>query len=310
MIKIENTEIFGWKMAIAGCRNPMNSRNKSDTIWITEDGNFYDINGNSGPYYNSEEGIDEYNFDPFYAGMRIGPADHKLLMNLCKGGTEESKWRRMVHVQMDVTAPLYWWKEFETYKVGTVSNSCSTMHKIHAKKFTLDDFSCEHLFTGRIKDYDLSEYHRLEKEEVDKVDEMSYEEYQAYDFKYADVHEYIVRELGAYESYTDYSECGSDIEIENYSIDLLKETLYVLNHYREKFLETKDKRYWWQMIQLLPSSYNQKRTIDLNYEVLAAQYRQRKDHKLDEWREYCSWIKSLPYSEFITVETNDHLEAE
>ena len=291
MIEIENTEVTGWRAAIRGARNPMNSWGKSDTVYITTQ-------------FCDDE--DDFKLAALCGGVApiIKENDHKLLMNLCKGGTEEAKWRRMVHVSVDITAPLYWWKEFETYKVGTVSNSCSTMHKIHAKKFTLDDFSCEHLFTGRIKDYDLSEYHRLEKEEDDKVDEMSYEEYQAYEFKYADVHEYIVRELGAYESYTDYSECGSDIEIENYSIDLLKETLYVLNHYREKFLETKDKRYWWQMIQLLPSSYNQKRTIDLNYEVLAAQYQQRKNHKLDEWRQYCKWIKTLPYSEFIVGEEN------
>ena len=162
--------------------------------------------------------------------------DHKLLMNLCKGGTEEAKWRRMVHVQMDVTAPLYWWKEFETYKIGTVSNSCSTMHKIQAKEFTLDDFSCEHLLSD--------------------------------------------------------------------GLSLLNEIIYTLNLYRTFYNDHSfddPKVPWWQMIQLLPTSYNQRRTIDLNYEVLAAQYRQRKDHKLDEWHQYTDWIRSLPYSEFITM---------
>lgn len=253
-IKIENTEVFGWKSAIRGARNPMNSWEKSDSIWITENGDFYDINGNSGPYYNPEEGCDEDHFDPCYAGMIIGSNDYKLLMNLCKGGTEESKWRRMVHVQMDITAPLYWWKEFETYKVGTVSNSCSTMHKIQAKEFTLDDFSHEHLI-----DYEL------------------------------------------------YSETETEVLLDglfsvNSGLQALLKVIDALNFHREKFLETKDKKYWWQIIQLLPTSYNQKRTIDLNYEVLAAQYRQRKDHKLTEWLDYCSFIKSLSYSEFITIE--------
>ena len=235
-IKIENTQVFGWEAAIRGSRNPMNSWKKSDS-----------------EFYNEE--AQEFPHDKLTGLIKIGPNDHKLLMNLCKGGTEESKWRRMVHVQMDVTAPLYWWKEFETYKVGTVSNSCSTMHKIHAKEFTLDDFSYEHLF--------------------DQQDDIfaSIE-----GLPFADKETWICPKM------------------------LMWELIQMLNFYREKFLETKDKRYWWQMIQLLPSSYNQKRTIDLNYEVLAAQYRQRKDHKLDEWRQYCDWIKTLPYSEFITLE--------
>ena len=260
MIKIENTEVFGWKMAIAGCRNPMNSRAKSDTLWLdTEYGDYQTIEGNQGPFhhFNNTEMMKEYNVDDFLlSGMYIGPNDHKLLTNLCKGGTEEAKWRRMIHVQMDVTAPLYWWKEFETYKIGTVSNSCSTMHKIQAKEFTLDDFSCEHLG-----------YYDPEK------------------------------------GNTEQDDTGIGVDgIQAWPTDILCDLVDCLNHNRIRFLETKDKKYWWQMIQLLPSSYNQKRTIDLNYEVLASQYRQRKDHKLDEWRQYCDWIKTLPYSEFITME--------
>ena len=261
-IKIGNTNVFGWEAAIRGARNPMNSWNKSDSIWVTEDGDFYDINGNSGAYYNQ--------FDQSYAGLRIGPNDHKLLMNLCKGGTEESKWRRMVHVQMDVTAPLYWWKEFDTYKVGTVSNSCSTMHKIHAKEFTLEDFSCGKLITE-------DEVNELESNDPNYMEEACLAAH--------------VNEDGTI-SLRDFV----------YPEDILRETIQMLNICRELYLRDKNKRYWWQMIQLLPSSYNQKRTIDLNYEVLASQYRQRKDHKLDEWHQYCNWIRSLPYSEFITME--------
>lgn len=194
----------------------------------------------------------------------LGFSDHKLLMNLCKGGTEEAKWRRMIHVSMDITAPLYWWKEFETYKVATVSNSCSTMHKIHAKEFTLDDFSCEHL--------------------LDCDDPLE----SAFDIPLIGV------------EFTDlYDDSGRIIQT---PMDILKHTIEMLNRARELFLKDKDKSNWWQMIQLLPTSYNQKRTIDLNYEVLASQYRQRKEHKLQEWLDYCSFIKSLPYSEFITLE--------
>lgn len=233
-IKIEKTRVFGWEAAIRGARNPMNSWEKSDSQFICPD-----------------ERTSRWCGDP-----EIGSNDHKLLMNLCKGGTEEAKWRRMVHVQMDVMAPLYWWKEFETYKIATVSNSCSTMHKIQAKVFTLDDFSCEHLG-----------HYDPEKENTEQDD------------------------------------TGIGVDgIQAWPTDILCDLVDCLNYNRIKFLETKDKKYWWQMIQLLPSSYNQKRTIDLNYEVLAAQYRQRKDHKLDEWHQYCDWIRGLPYSEFITME--------
>lgn len=242
-IKIENTQVFGWEAAIRGARNPMNSWEKSDSVYIPA-------------YYCDEE--KDLELAKMCGGVApiIKENDHKLLTNLCKGGTEEAKWRRMIHVQMDVTAPLYWWKEFETYKIGTVSNSCSTMHKIQAKEFTLDDFSCEHLG-----------YYDPEK------------------------------------GNTEQDDTGIGVDgIQAWPTDILCDLVDCLNHNRIRFLETKDKKYWWQMIQLLPSSYNQKRTIDLNYEVLASQYRQRKDHKLDEWRQYCDWIKTLPYSEFITME--------
>ena len=247
MIKIESTQVFGWEAAIRGARNPMNSWEKSDSTFLYRlliKGNIlkkiYRYIKKKIFHIEDMECIDqkEEHEIKISDSMSIGPADHKLLMNLCKGGTEEAKWRRMIHVQMDVTAPLYWWKEFETYKVGTVSNSCSTMHKIHEKEFTLEDFSHEHI---------------------------------------------------------------QDIFDDDY-IDCLKNTVSWLNQARNEFLETKDKKYWWQMIQLLPSSYDQTRTVDLNYEVLASQYRQRKNHKLDEWHQYCDWIKTLPYSEFITME--------
>ena len=248
-IKIENTQVFGWEAAIRGSRAPMNSWEKSDSAF-QHSTTYYDIFGHmTNPVADFDNGCD----------IIIGPNDHKLLMNLCKGGTEEAKWRRMVHVQMDVTAPLYWWKEFETYKVGTVSNGCSTMHKIQAKVFTLDDFSCEHLG-----------YYDPEKENTEQDD------------------------------------TGIGVDgVQAWPTDILCDLVDCLNHNRIRFIETKDKKYWYQMIQLLPSSYNQRRTIDLNYEVLAAQYRQRKDHKLDEWHQYCDWIKTLPYSEFITMEENN-----
>lgn len=292
-IEIINTQVFGWEAAIRGARNPMNSWEKSDSWFLDRydnDASEWDAHSFSLPAVYIKDDLskktievrwypvlengkldrqsivingeidDRFTFSPCI----IGPADHKLLMNLCKGGTEEAKWRRMVHVSMDVTAPLYWWKEFETYKVGTVSNSCSTMHKIQAKEFTLDDFSCEHL--------------------LDCDDPLE----SAFDIPLIGV------------EFTDlYDDSGRIIQT---PMDILKHTIEMLNRARELFLKDKDKSDWWQMIQLLPSSYNQRRTIDLNYEVLASQYRQRKEHKLDEWRQYCEWIKKLPYSEFITME--------
>ena len=211
MIKIEKTEVFGWEAAIRGMRNPMNSWEKSDSEYAI---NMVD---------NSNDPICAY----------IGPNDHELMTKLAKAGSTHAKYRRMITVYVDITAPLYWWKEFDTYKVGTVANSCSTMHKIHEQEFTMEDFSHEHL---------------------DKVT--------------TDTFNYIIAQL---------------------------------NYNRQQYLKTKDKNQWWQMIQLLPSSYNQRRTVMLNYEVLANIYRDRKNHKLDEWRYFCDWIEELPYSEIITL---------
>lgn len=208
MIKFENLDIFGWEAAIRGMRNPHNSWDKSD----------------SGLY-----SIGEHN-----VGVEIGDNDYSLMKNLAKAGTDHRKFMRMIVVHVDILAPLYWWKEFDTYKIGTVANSCSTMHKIAEKEFEFSDFSNENLML-------------------------------------------------------------------NY-VDILVDVIVALNKAREEYLETKDKKYWWQMIQLLPSSYNQRRTIMLNYEVLANIYKSRKGHKLDEWCEFCKWIEELPYSELITGE--------
>ena len=202
MIKIENVEVVGWEHAIRGMRNPHNSWDKSDSI------------------------IDEIGL------YEIGNNDLDLMKRLRNAGTDHRKFMRMIVVYADVTAPLYWWKEADTYKVGTVRNSCYTMHKIADKAFTLDDFSHEHL------SYDV--------------------------------------------------------------VDVLKELINALNIRRKDFLETKQKTFWWDIIQLLPSSYNQRATLMLNYEVLANMYHSRKAHKLDEWVEFCKWIETLPYSELIT----------
>ena len=279
-IKIENAQVFGWEGAIRGARNPMNSWKKSDSAFLDrysiKNGLLKKIYCNilkkifhkEDMGYIRDSGEHEIRvLDSF----TIGPNDYKLLINLCKGGTEEAKWRRMIHVQMDVTAPLYWWKEADTYRVGTVSNSCSTMHKIQAKEFTLEDFSCEHLIFE--EDVSDEEFEGLSQERWDALNE-----------KYCGV------------------ENSDFVDFNTFPGESLKYTIAFLNKARELFIKTKDKKYWYIMIQLLPSSYNQRRTIDLNYEVLAAQYRQRKNHKLQEWLDYCSFIKSLPYSEFITLE--------
>ena len=221
MIKIENYEVVGWEHAIRGMRNPMNSWEKSDSLFEDADGEYYTLYGNHRPRNGERAGC-----------VEVGTNDHELMMKLANAGPVHGKFRRMITVYVDITAPLYWWKEFDTYKVGTVANSCSTMHKIHAKDFTLDDFSCEHLNSPNIL--------------------------------------------------------------------LLQEIIHTLNVERENFVKYDDKDFWHQMIQLLPSSYNQKRTVQLNYEVLANMYEYRKAHKLDEWREFCKWIESLPYSEIIT----------
>lgn len=216
---------------IQGMRNPMNSWEKSDTCFSDESCvNCYD---------NQRDLCDKDSF--FRKDEELGSNDHSLMQRLSNAGTEHRKYMRMMPVYVRITAPLYWWKEFDTYKVGTVANSCSTMHKIAEKEFTLEDFSCEHLM-------DFEEKGKLR-----------------------------------------FSPLGT-----------LQNTIDELNDCRDLYLKTKDKAYWWQMIQLLPSSYNQTRNVMLNYEVLANIYRQRKNHKLDEWREFCKWIESLPYKELIT----------
>lgn len=243
MIEIENEEIVGWEAAIRGMRNPMNSWEKSDSGWFSSE----DDMGVDYVQYNSHSDPSELYF--------IGQNDYDLMKRLRNAGTDHRKFMRMITVYVDVTAPLYWWKEFDTYKVGTVANSCSTMHKIHAKEFTLEDFSQEHLLDGRGL--------KVSHEDNCTPDE-------------------------------------SDFGFRLSGKELLKTTVNTLNYYRRIFLETNNKKYWWQMIQLLPSSYNQRRTIMLNYEVLANIYKSRRNHKLDEWRAFCEWIENLPHSELIT----------
>ena len=260
MIKFENTEVLGWGHAIRGMRNPMNSWDRSDSGWQS-------LAPSQRDDYILISEEDDYDF-------WIGPNDAKLMENLSKAGTDHRKFMRMIAVYVDITAPLYWWKEFDTYKIGTVANSCSTMHKIHAKEFDISDFSVEHLETTARFDED-GEPHQP----------------------------YMV----------------------------VKSVIDCLNACRETYLKTKDKTDWWQMIQLLPSSYNQERTVMLNYEVLANIYKSRRNHKLDEWAEhknidietlkryyvgdyvlldekslsdigFCDWIKTLPFSKIITGE--------
>lgn len=228
MLKVENVEVLGWEHAIRGMRNPKNSWAKSD----------------SGPEcpYGKEKccGECQQNFC-------IGSNDKQLMMALRNAGTDHRKFMRMITVYLDITAPLYWWKEFDTYKVGTVANSCSTMHKIAEKEFTIENFSCEHLL-----------------------------------------------------SYWGEEKVNPTIIYPCTPMQHLNQTIACLNVCRKKYLETKDKKYWWQMIQLLPSSYNQRRTVMLNYEVLANIYKSRRNHKLDEWHTFCDWIEGLPYSALIT----------
>lgn len=218
MLTIEKTVLPSpeqWEIIIEGMRNPMNSWDKMDS--------------------GSDRIMDEITDECIGFEFHLGDADHQLMTNLAKGGAVHAKYRRMIPVFLTINAPLYWWKEFDTYKVGTVANSCSTMHKIHSKEFTLDDFSCEHLTDGKYGNQSM-----------------------------------------------------------------LDCTITCMNVARQQFLDTKDKKYWWQMIQLLPTSYNQKRTVMLNYEVLVNIYHSRKNHKLDEWHTFCDWIRGLPYSELIT----------
>lgn len=244
MLKIENFEVVGWEHAIRGMRNPMNSWDKSDSctngeVWCEE---FCNVTSQC----------------ELHKGVNLGPNDYDLAMRLANGGPVHAKYRRMIAVYLDVTAPLYWWKEFDTYKVGTVRNSCSTMHKIHSKEFTMDDFSHEHLVSA-----------------------------------------WPGKDKG-----------GHDILLPG-PIECLENTVTVLNRVRDTYLialKTEEetgfsaKDIWWQMIQLLPSSYNQRATLMLNYEVLVGIYRDRKNHKLDEWHVFCDWISELPYSEIIIGE--------
>ena len=255
MIKIENVMVTGWEPAIRGARNPMNSWEKSDSWFGYGDGDIYwDINHNSGPLPDGRYG----------KTLEIGPNDLKLLSNLAKAGSDEAKFRRMIVVYLDLRAPMYWWKEADTYKVGTVRNSCSTMHKIHAKEFTLEDFSVERLFSKK-------------------------------DFINGD-------KTVPFENDPALSAITVDGDIAYFtSTGFVEMTCDVLNHYRDLFLQTNDKKCWWQMIQLLPSSYNQRATLMLNYEVLANMYHARKNHKLDEWREFCAWIETLPYAKELII---------
>ena len=244
MLKIENTEVLGWVHAIRGMRNPMNSWEKSDSEFDREPRNYFD-----------EDDMPCTDLRRFV----LGSNDLDLMTRLRNAGTDHRKFMRMIVVYCDITAPLYWWKEFDTYKVGTVANSCSTMHKIAAKEFTLEDFSCEHLMG--IPEYEESSCWEDDFPEFEEKD-------------------------GELLFWT--------------PIDILRHTIGGLNFYRQRYLDTKDKKYWWQMIQLLPSSYNQKRTVMLNYEVLANIHKSRRNHKLDEWHTFCDWIEELPYSEVIT----------
>lgn len=233
MLKIENVETYGWAAAIRGMRNPKNSWDRMDSHPCLE----ADWSGDCAMVMNDDEPAKDCDPDKYH--FCVGENDFKLMQTLAAAGQDHGKFLRMITVTLDITAPLYWWKEFDTYKVGTVANSCSTMHKIHAKEFDVNDFSHEH------------------------VEELTGDDY-------------------------------------NMSYGFLLRTVDTLNYYRKKFLETKDKKHWWQMIQLLPSSYNQRRTVQLNYAVLKNIYHARKDHKLDEWHTLCDWIESLPYSELIT----------
>jgi len=228
MIKIEKTETYGWEAAIRGMRNPMNSWEKSDSV----DCRRTDCSICGLPACRDcTEAVNKY---------VIGDADFALMKKLAAAGTDHAKYLRMITVTADIVAPLYWYKEFDTYKVGTVANSCSTMHKIHAKPFELDDFSHEHLF--------------------------------------------------------DWTEETSDSSHSYNAVKWLETTIEQLNHARHLFLNTKNKDYWWLMIQLLPSSYNQKRTITMTYENLLNMLEYRRGHKLDEWRQFCDWINTLPNS--------------
>ena len=274
MIKLENTEVMGWEAAIRGMRNPMNSWEKSDSGW---DAHILPIVLRNQvdweqwvKHYKAVQYGDEYTYD-------IGPDDIDLMKRLRNAGTDHRKFMRMITVYVDITAPLYWWKEFDTYKVGTVANSCSTMHKIADKEFTLEDFSCEHLMS-----FDNSNYWEEDSDNACFIDPGKKDVVVPMSLFL----NYIIPMLNtAREKYIEISK-------------KLKET--DLTEAERKHRIAQKKLFWWQMIQLLPSSYNQRRTVMLNYEVLANMYKSRKNHKLDEWHVFCDWIKGLPYSELIT----------
>lgn len=269
MLKIENTETVGWEAAIRGMRNPMNSWDKSDSVFV-EDGEYHDICGNSGPYNGTVTDTETF--------FEIGEKDFDLMTRLRNAGTDHRKFMRMIAVYLDITAPLYWWKEFDTYKVGTVANSCSTMHKIAAKEFTLNDFSCEHLI-----DYYQYYCNEVEGPVISDAPDISCGGLQLLDLT-INVLNYYRKEY-------------------NVASDKLKRT--DLTEAERKHVLAQQKLYWWQMIQLLPSSYNQRRTVMLNYEVLANIYKSRRNHKLDEWHTFCDWIEELPYSELIIGKENN-----
>ena len=250
MIKLEHIVLPSpeqMEFVIEGMRNPMNSWDKSDSGECC----IHDC-------------MDDVHKCPT-GGFILGKNDYSLMKSLSYSGTDHRKFMRMMSVYVRITAPLYWWKEFDTYKVGTVANSCSTMHKITEKEFTMEDFSCEHLLSLRSKD---------DERTVPIIDVSPY-----------------------YDKTITYSPNG-----------WLTDTIYLLNECRKWYLETNDKKYWWQIIQLLPSSYNQTRNFMLNYEVLANMYKSRKNHKLDEWHEFCKWIEDLPYSDLITGEEKEMLK--
>lgn len=249
MLKIENTEVTGWEASIRGMRNPMNSWEKSDSIFV-EDGEYHDICGNSGPYNGTVTDTETF--------FEMGEKDFDLMTRLRNSGTDHRKFMRMITVYLDITAPLYWWKEFDTYKVGTVANSCSTMHKIHDKEFYEEDFSFERIESG-CEDYCSQVSPGVAERIIKKSDDAMHAAY-----------------------------CS------------MQNVISALNRLRYMYKITKNKKYWYAMIQLLPSSYNQRRTVMLNYEVLANIYKSRRNHKLDEWHTFCDWIEELPYSELIT----------
>lgn len=253
MIKIENSEVLGWEHAIRGMRNPLNSWSMSDSGYGCP--NIYGSKCSSC----NDMGEECCNYNHNYC---IGENDLDLMKRLVNAGTDHRKFMRMIVVYADIVAPMYWWKEFDTYKVGTVRNSCSTMHKIQAKEFDRGDFSHDNIPKGSDA--------------------------------YSDTWDFITSKM----FFCINEEEGYYLSSEN----ILDLNIKALNHYRKQFIETKDKKYWWQMIQLLPSSYNQRATVMLNYEVLSNMYHSRKNHKLDEWKTFCRWVETLPHSELITGE--------